>query len=91
MQSLPLAAEEADATSWEDQAALARVLLGELQAEQQGWPTTAEQDSALLAGVEGGSGGAGLDERLAAAVQYRLQRKLLVGAAAGLLWRFLDS
>ena len=94
-QSLPLAADEADAASWERQAELARALLAEVEAERQGWPTTVEQDRALLEGPAEGASSAncstGLDGRLAAAVQYRMQRKLLVLAAGSLLQRFLAS
>lgn len=103
LKSLPLAVDESDAASPQEQADLAHALLAELDAERGAWVTTPSQDQALLsqggllpADVEGGEGGKGaaagrpVDARLAAVVQYRLQRKLLVGAASGLLRRFVE-
>lgn len=102
LKSLPLAITPAEeeavaAAGWEAQAALAGALLQELEGERSGWPTSMAQDAEWLAEwksiaeAAGTACGAEVDERLAAAVQYRLQRKLLVSAGAGLLRRFLDA
>jgi hypothetical protein len=83
LKSLPLAASEADAAPPAAQRALVRALRAELDAERAGWPTTASQDAALLAGQ--GQGVA--DGRLPALWVYRFQRKVLVAAGASLLER----
>lgn len=90
LKSLPLALEEGDAAPWPLQSQLATALLGELEVEQAAWPTSPAQDQQLLGSLQE-AGGAEADPRLSAAVQYRLQRKLLVSAAAAILRRFLDS
>lgn len=86
LKSLPLAAEEGGAAPLAEQLALAQTLAAELAAEAASWPTSMERDAELAAQRQGG--GAAMDPRLSAALDYRLQRKALVTSAALLLHGF---
>lgn len=89
LKSLPFAAEERGAARLEAQLALAGQLAAELEAEATAWPTSLEEDAALAAARRGAAGGGGdVDGRLAAAVDYRLQRKALVMSCRALLRDF---
>jgi hypothetical protein len=76
LKSLPFSADDSAGTDMAGQLALAGRLRAELAAEAAAWPTSLADDSALLQQQQQQQQGG--DARLAAAVEYRLQRKALV-------------
>lgn len=91
LKSLPIASMEGDAAPLKDQLALAETLLEEVATTEAAWPTTLEEDEAQLLHAQEmlASGEEGADVRLAAVLQYRVQRKRLIEAARRLLHAFI--
>lgn len=93
LKSLPFAAEESAASELSQQLALAERVAAELAGEASAWPTSLEEDAALVLRqrqAAAGAGGSAWDARLAAALDYRLQRKALLTTARLLLGDFIS-
>lgn len=99
LKSLPLAGDEGAAAPLAEQLSLAERMHAELAAEAASWPSSLQQDGELLqrwageaaAAAGGGGQGSGIDLRLVAAVEYRLQRKALVVSCRQLLQDFMEG
>ena len=87
LKSLPFSADDSAGTDMAGQLALVGRLRAELAAEAAAWPTSLADDSALLQQQQQQQQGG--DARLAAAVEYRLQRKALVKTCMRVLDDFL--
>jgi hypothetical protein len=98
LKSLQFAADDAAAAPLGQQLSLAERLHAELAAEAAAWPSSLQQDGELLqrwaedaAAAGGGAHNGGIDARLVAAVEYRLQRKALVSTCRQLLLDFMEE